>query len=103
MIKLSVLYPNTPGTSFDMDYYLTKHIPMVKAGLGAACKGVSVDQGLAGGAPGSPATYSVVCEILFDSIADMEAAMAKNGAAFMADVPNYTNIEPSVQVSEVKL
>ncbi|MEQ1947921.1 MAG: EthD family reductase [Bryobacteraceae bacterium] len=103
MIKLSVLYPNAPDKSFDMDYYLNTHIPLVKRSLGAACKGISVDQGLAGGAPGSPATYHVVCEIIFDSIADMDAVMSQHGATLMADVPNYTNLQPSVQVSEVKL
>jgi len=26
MIKVSVLYPNKPGTHFDMNYYVTKHM-----------------------------------------------------------------------------
>lgn len=28
MIKVSVFYPNTAGCKFDMDYYLTRHMPM---------------------------------------------------------------------------
>src|SRR6266852_6357746 len=53
MIKVSVLYENTPGQKFDMAYYTTRHIPMVKQKLGAACKRAEVDQGLAGVQPGS--------------------------------------------------
>ena len=53
MIRVSVLYPNNEGSNFDMDYYCNKHIPMVKDKLGAACKGVAVDQGMGGAAPGA--------------------------------------------------
>ena len=51
MIKVSVLYPRQDGAKFDMKYYLDKHIPMVKQKLGSVCKAVTVEQGLAGGAP----------------------------------------------------
>ena len=34
MIKLSVMYPNGEGKTFDMDYYCNKHIPMVAGLLG---------------------------------------------------------------------
>ena len=64
MIKVSVLYPNQPGRSFDMDYYVGKHIPMGKRLLGDACKGSAVEQGLAGGALGAPATYAAMARAL---------------------------------------
>ncbi|MEU7811166.1 hypothetical protein [Pseudonocardia sp. NPDC049154] len=51
MIKVSSLYPYNEGSRFDMDYYLGQHIPMVQEKLGAALKGVSVEQGAAGGTP----------------------------------------------------
>ena len=57
MIKVSVMYPNTPGARFDHEYYRDKHMPLVKARMGDACKSYTVDKGLAGGAPGAPATY----------------------------------------------
>jgi uncharacterized protein (TIGR02118 family) len=56
MIKVSVMYSNTPGARFDHEYYLDKHMPLVEARLGDACKYYTVDKGLAGGAPGEPAT-----------------------------------------------
>ena len=45
MIKVSVMYPNTPGARFDHAYYKDKHMPLVKARLGEACKFYTVDKG----------------------------------------------------------
>jgi len=42
MIKVSVLYPNGDGKSFDMDYYCSKHVPMVAGLLDDAVKGATV-------------------------------------------------------------
>jgi uncharacterized protein (TIGR02118 family) len=56
MIKVSVMYPNTPGARFNHEYYRDKHMPMVQAKLGAALKSYTVDKGLAGGAPASAPT-----------------------------------------------
>jgi uncharacterized protein (TIGR02118 family) len=103
MIKANVLYPNGEGATFDMNYYLTKHMPLVKQRFGSVLKGASVDQGIAGGAPNSTAPFATVCTLLFDSVADLQAGMAAHAAELMADVPNFTNIQPTIQVSEVKM
>ena len=50
MIEVSVLYPNTAGCEFDMDYYLNRHMPMMQQKLGPACKRMAVEEGIAGGA-----------------------------------------------------
>ena len=63
MIKVSVMYPNTPGARFNHEYYRDKHMPLVKARMGDACNSYTVDKGLAGGAPGAPATYVGMCHI----------------------------------------
>ena len=57
MIKVSVMYPNTPGARFDHAYYRDKHMPLLKARMGASCKSYTVDKGLAGGAPGSAGNW----------------------------------------------
>lgn len=59
MIRVSVLYPNSQGASFDMEYYLKTHLPMVRKTLRAALLKDEAWKGL--GAPGDqPATYQVV-------------------------------------------
>ncbi len=103
MIKVSVLYPAGENTKFDMDYYCKSHIPMVQEKLGAACKRVAVEQGLAGGGEGVPPTYVAMGHLYFDSVAEFQAAFSPHGAAIMGDVPNYTNIQPVLQISEVKI
>ena len=103
MIKVSVLYPNTEGATFDMDYYLNKHVPMVQSKLGNACKKAGVDQGLSGGEPGSRATYFAMCHLYFDSVETFQNSFGPNAEEITADIPNYTNIQPVVQVSQVKL
>jgi uncharacterized protein (TIGR02118 family) len=103
MIKVSVLYPSGPNSNFDMDYYLTKHIPMVKEKLGTACKNVAVEEGIAGGAPGAPATYLAMAHLTFESIDAFQKAFGPHADAIMGDVPNYTNAQPTVQISEVKM
>ena len=103
MIKVSVLYPAGAGNTFNMDYYLTRHIPMVRAKLGAACKNAAVEQGLAGGAPGSSPAFTTMGHLYFDSVDAFQAAFAPHAAEIMGDIPNYTNIQPTIQLSEVKL
>jgi uncharacterized protein (TIGR02118 family) len=41
--------------------------------------------------------------LYFESVAEFQAAFAPHAAAIMADIPNYTNIQPVIQVSEVKM
>ncbi|HZB94212.1 MAG TPA: EthD family reductase [Stellaceae bacterium] len=103
MIKVSVLYPYSADAKFDMNYYVTKHMPMVRDKLGAACKGMSVEQGIAGGAPGAPPSFIAMGHLLFDSTDVFQQAFAPHVQAIMADIPNYTKIQPVIQVSDVKL
>src|SRR4249919_3876595 len=56
VIKFSVMYPNTPGARFDHDYYRDRHMPLVKARMGAHLKSYAIERGVSGGAPGQPAT-----------------------------------------------
>ena len=102
MVKVSVFYPNSAGCKFDMNYYLTKHMPMVQQKLGAACKSIAVEQGIAGGAPGAPATYVAMGHLYFDSADAFPAAFAPHAQAILADIPNYTNTQPTIQISDVK-
>ncbi len=101
MIKVSVMYPNTPGARFDQEYYRDKHMPMVKARMGDNCKSYTVDKGLAGGAPGAPATYIAMCHLFCDSVEAFQAGFMPHVREIMADVPKYTDLTPVLQISEV--
>jgi uncharacterized protein (TIGR02118 family) len=101
MIKLSVLYPTGEGKTFDMDYYLNSHIPLVGKLLGDAIKGATVEQGLSGPVPGSPAAFACMSNLYFESIASFQNSFGPNAPEILADLPNFTNVEPVVQISKV--
>lgn len=103
MVKVSVFYPYSEGKKFDIAYYVEKHMPMVRRKLGAACKGVAVEHGVGGAAAGAPPTYIAMGHAFFDSAEAFQAAWAPHAEAIMADVQNYTTIQPTLQVSEVKM
>jgi uncharacterized protein (TIGR02118 family) len=103
VIKVSVFYPHREGARFDMGYYLAKHIPMVREKMAGAIRGMGVEQGISGGAPGAPLPYRVIAHMAFDSIEAYQAAFGAHAQAILADVPHYTDLEPVVQISEVML
>lgn len=101
MIKASVMYPNGDDTTFDMDYYCNSHMALVRELLGVKVKGIGVDQGI--GQPGTPAPFIAIGHLMFDSVEEFQSAMNAHGPKLMADIPNYTNSRPTIQVSEVKM
>ena len=103
MIRVSVMYPTQEGSSFDLDYYVTTHADLVKIRMGSKLKGMTVDKGLGSGEPGSAAPYQVVGHLLFDSLEDFQAAFSAHAQELTADVPNYTNVQPTIQISEIAL
>jgi len=103
MIKVSVMYPAGKDSTFDVDYYCKTHMPMVQRKVGPALKKMAVEQGLAGGAPGSSPTYLAFGHLYFDSVEAFQTAFGPHAESIMADIPNYTNTKPVIQISEVKL
>ncbi|HEU4627164.1 MAG TPA: EthD family reductase [Steroidobacteraceae bacterium] len=103
MITVNVLYPNQDGAKFDMSYYLGTHIPMVKRLLGGALKGCIVEQGVGGGAPGSKAEFSTLCHLRFDSVEAFQQAFGPHAAQIQNDIANYTNVQPIIQLSDIKV
>jgi uncharacterized protein (TIGR02118 family) len=101
MVRMSVYYANQPGVSFDHAYYAGIHRQLVNDRLGPlGCRSVEIDRGLAGYA-GGPAPYVAVGHLVFDSLESLERAWAAHGAEIVADVPQYTNAQPVIQISEI--
>lgn len=100
-IKLSVLYPSSEGKHFDMNYYSNDHVALLVRLLGDAIIGASIENGLGGGAPGDAAPFVAMGNLYFESMEIFQKTFSPHVQEIMADVPNYTNIEPIVQISEV--
>jgi len=102
MIKVSILYPRKPGNRFDVDYYLTVHMPMAARLLGTAVKEISIEIGIGGSVPNEPAPYAAIVGFTCDSVDAFTAAFTPVTGQLQGDIPNYTDIEPVIQISEIR-
>lgn len=99
-VSLQVLYPTDNGTTFDHDYYATKHMEIVGQSLGPHIEKTLVTKGLAGG-PDTPAGYHVIATIVFADQAALEAGLAAAGPA-VEDIPNFFSGQPQMLIGEVR-
>jgi uncharacterized protein (TIGR02118 family) len=101
VIRVSVYYPNQPGTNFDHAYYARQHRDLVHDRLQPlGLKSVEIEKGVAGFG-GGPAPYVAVGHLCFDSMEEFQKAWSAHGDEIVADIPRYTNAQPVVQISEV--
>ena len=103
MIKVTILYPNTPDARFDFDYYVKTHMPMSIRLLGPRIRSVSVERGIEAAEPGVPPAFVALCHFTCDSRQSFEAAFLPQAAVLQGDMPNYTDIVPIIQFSEIML
>ena len=93
MIKLSVYYPVTDGASFDHEYYRDRHVPLCLTTFNLAS--AEIDRGVDG-------PYVAAVHFKFESMVDMDAALAGEGtSAVIADGVNFTTIQPVMQISQL--
>lgn len=92
MIRVSVLYPGGDDVTFDHDYYKNTHVPMACTAWNV---GGEIDKGING-------PYVAAVHFFFESMDQFQAAMGSpETGAVMADVANYTNAAPVMQIAEV--
>jgi uncharacterized protein (TIGR02118 family) len=100
MYKVSVMYPNQKGTRFDLEYYRTTHMALVEKHMKPfGFLGAEVLRGVSGG--GRPAPYVCIGNLHFDSADGYEKGSAACGDVLRADIPNFTDVTPIRQISEV--
>lgn len=102
MICLTVLYPKTADSRFDMDYYLHTHTPLVRERLTpVGLTGIDLETGLAGVVPDSPPTYTMIARLCFASPDELQSALAIHGPELIGDIPNFTDVQPIMQISQL--
>ncbi|MGN7886468.1 EthD family reductase [Dyadobacter sp. 22481] len=99
--KVSVMYPYAEGKTFNMEYYESKHMPMVAKFLGSNLVKYTIEKGVASGIPNQPLPFMAIGTFYVKSLSDYQAAIAPNRDAIRADFQNYTNVSPVILVSEV--
>jgi uncharacterized protein (TIGR02118 family) len=100
MIVITVLYPAGPEGSFDRDYYVQTHIPLVKARwTRMGLEDVRLLRGTGTG-DGEQPPYQVMALLSFHSMEDFEKAAQAHGPEIFADIPKFTSVKPIVQINE---
>jgi uncharacterized protein (TIGR02118 family) len=101
MFKVSVMYPNQAGARFDLAYYSTTHMDLVRKHLQPfGLVRTEVLKGLSGGG-GQPAPYVCIGNLYLETAEGYEKGVAASGGAIRADIPKFTDITPIRQISEV--
>lgn len=100
-VKINILYPHSEGTSFDMDYYKNKHMPMVAELFGDPLIRYDIEKGIAGRTPEDPLPYVAIGVFYFETLEAYQNAFAPHADQILGDIPNYTAIQPVVQISKV--
>jgi len=101
LVKISIMYPYAEGKTFNMEYYETKHMPMVAGFLGTNLVKYTIEKGLSSGIPNQPLPFMAIGTFYVKSLTEYQAAIAPNRDAIRADFVNYTNAMPVILVSEV--
>lgn len=102
MFKVAIYYASGEGKTFDMEYYEKKHMPMVAGFLGDNLKGYEIDKGVSGRMASDAPSFLAVGYFYVRNIEEYNAAIGKNREAVVADFKSYTNIQPVIQISEIR-
>ncbi|MDF1699051.1 MAG: EthD family reductase, partial [Saprospiraceae bacterium] len=96
-----ILYPNDEGKTFNMDYYSSKHMPMLVEIFGDKLKKIEIDKCVSGRTPKDPCPYLTIGHLYFESLSDYRDSFSAHADTIRGDIPNYTNVRPMIQISEV--
>ncbi len=97
MIRVSVMYPNEKGKRFDLDYFVHKHVGLVHKKLDSAgLVRAEVDKAADPNAP-----FIAVAHLYFKSMEEFQNGFFPHAGEFTADMVNYTDLIPQVQISEI--
>lgn len=91
---LTILYPNSEGVRWDVDYYRTHHMPLIMKLYGEqAIKRFELRKG-ATGQTGGPPPYIGSVNIYINDQKAFDAAGAEHGKTLVADVPHFSSVMP---------
>ncbi|WP_428739802.1 EthD family reductase [Sulfurimonas sp.] len=105
MLNYTLLHREKEDSRFDFEYYLNVHMPRSIELLSNA-KGfvkVSVEKGVELQEYNIASNYVAMCHYYFETIEDFLNAFMPHAEELQGDIKNYTDIEPTIQINEVKI
>lgn len=101
MIKVNFFYPNTEGSTFDLEYYSNVHVPLAKECFGPALKRLTIDSGISSIMPGSRPPFHAIGSAYFDSVESFYEAVTPHIETFQNDAAKYCSETAVIQISEI--
>lgn len=98
-VSLQVLYPIKDDTHFNYEYYFDKHMDVVGQHMGPHIERTLVTKGVSSG-PDTPPSHYAIATIVFADQDAMASAMSVSGPV-MADIANFTDVQPQILVGDV--
>src|SRR3954453_18467557 len=100
MVVVSVTYPVSEGSRFDLDYYLNTHTPMLRRHWDSiGLERVRLIRGTAA-MPGGQLAFHMIALLYFRTQVELDAALQAHGREIMGDIQNFTNVRPTIQLNE---
>jgi uncharacterized protein (TIGR02118 family) len=104
MISVMVLYPNAPGSRFDMDYYVHRHLKLVCDRLKPmGMRSMTYIAEAALDPSAGPQVYRLVADLRFDDMETTRRALAAHGPETQADIANFTDVAPVILIGEASM
>lgn len=98
---ITVLYENVEDATFDLDYYMATHMPLVEEKF----KPFGMERWRVLKAVGTPSgskpLYSIIANLEFDTADQFRSAVAAEGGTVFGDVPNFSNKGPIVVIGDL--
>ena len=98
-ISLQVTYPASETSSFDHDYYLRTHMPLVEKHMGAHIASQVVTRGRSG-AGDAPTPFHAIATFTCAGQKELDAALGAAGPV-LEDIPKFTNVQPQMMIGDV--
>ena len=99
--QITVLYPNESDATFNLDYYIKSHMPMVQEQFGPyGFEGYQVLKLVGTPDPSQPSPYTIQATLNFKSQQDFEEALKNTAEKVLGDVPNFSNKGPVLMIGD---
>ena len=98
---ITILYPAKDNDAFGFEFYLNRHVPLIKDILGKCLERIEVRKGASAQDGSSAPTYTCVISIWIADWPAYEKAIAARASELIAEVPLFTKVMPIIQIDEV--
>jgi uncharacterized protein (TIGR02118 family) len=91
------MYPKKKGGKFNFDYYLNKHVPLIKERFGESLKRYEIYQGISRES-GIRVPFITIASLWFENLDEFKMLFERNARDITADRQNFSNIQPILQI-----